>query len=175
MKTHKLAAAISALVLLAMPFVAANANSTASNSLQANVAQSNANTIVINSITQVRNNGIADGTFENGWMWVFDVSVPINEQNLAMKFDNWLSTNMQNSIIPVANNVRFYSNQSSNSFNQNTATYINAPNTYSNYIFLTGNLGAPAGFRRVQISVEMRIPNGTAQGAYTTNFGIQTQ
>jgi len=172
--TKKALAAAASLMLLAAP-LSMHAESTGSNSLSGNVSQTTPNTIIINSISTVRSNGTADGTFENGWMWVFDITTPLNEQNLMMKFDNWLSLNTPNTTIPVANNVRFYSNQSSNAFNQNSAVYITAANVYSTNMFLTGNLGAQQGMRRVQITVEMRIPQGSTQGTYTTNFGIKTQ
>ncbi len=173
--TTKIAAGGAALLMALMPVAAVYAESTGSNSLSGNVTQTTQNQLIINSITTVRSNGTADGTFENGWAWVFDVSAPVNEQNLMMKFDNWMSQNMQNTVIPVANNVRFYSSQSSNAFNQNNAIYITAPSTYAGNMFLVGSFAAPQGMRRVQITVEMRIPQGTQQGTYNTNFGIKTQ
>jgi len=129
--------------------------------------------IIVNSITPTKTNGTSDGTFQNGWSWVFDISAPANETNLMMKFDNWLMEG-GGFTMPVSNNMRFYSSQSSNSFNQNSATYITAPGAYSNAMFLTGDLD-PGPMRRVQITVETRIPTGTQSGSYTTNFGIKTQ
>ncbi len=132
------------------------------------------NTIVVNSITPVKTSGSADDTFQNGWSWVFDVSAPQNETNLMMKFDNWLMSGPAGNIISAANNMRFYSPQSSNAYGQNNAIYITAPNTYSSAMVLNGDLD-PGPRRRVQITVEVKIPSGTQQGSYTTNFGIKTQ
>ena len=148
-------------------------NST-TNSISGTVIQSGPGPIVVNSITPMQTSGTADNTFDHGWKWMFDVTVPANEPNLAMKFDNWLMNNSAN-VIPVASNMRFYSAQSSNAFNQGTAVYITGANTYSNWMFLTGDLDSSSSTRRVQITVEARIPSGSATGTYTTNFGIQTQ
>ncbi len=131
--------------------------------------------IIIHSITPVRTTGAADGTFQNGWQWIFDISVPQNEQNFSMRFTDWLMNN-GNGIIPAANNMRFYSAQSSNAYNQATAMYITGSGVYSNSITLTGNLGGTStGMRRVQITVETRIPVNTQMGTYSTNFGLRTQ
>lgn len=148
---------------------------TTSTSLTASVTQAS-NPIVINGITTVKGSGAADGTFENGWKWIFDVTVPLDERYLSMKFSNWLMTNGGSSI-PVANNMRFYSSQSNNATTANSAIYIRYPDTYSSSMYLTGNLDAfPQPNRRhIQITVEAKIPSGTPTGTYSTNFGIRTQ
>jgi len=130
--------------------------------------------IIINNITPVKTAGVADGTFPNGWKWIFDVTVPQNEQNLAMKFSNWIHSNGQY-IIPAANNIRFYSTQSSNASNQNSAIQITAPNTYSSTMMLSGDLDSSPLTRRIHITVESRIPPGSQLGTYSTNFSIRTQ
>ena len=65
----------------------------------------------------------ADGTFADGWRWVFYVTVPTNETILNMKFDDWMSG--ANSI-PAGSNIQFYSAQSTNAFNEAHAIAINA-------------------------------------------------
>lgn len=144
------------------------------NSLTATVTQSGPGPITINSITPVKTAGTANNTFESGWKWIFDISIPQNEPNVAMRFDNWLMQNSSN-IIPIANNLRFYSLQSSNANTANNAIYITSPGNWSNWMFLNGDLDSSPSVRRVQITVEGRIPNGSATGTYTTNFGIRTQ
>lgn len=130
--------------------------------------------IQINSITAVRTSGVADGTFQNGWSWVFDVSVPLNETNVSMRFNDWLMSG-SNNVIPVANNVRFYSSQSSNANTQSNAIYITQPGVYSAPMMMNSTLGgAPSGMRRVNITVETRIPTGSQVGTYSTNFGIRS-
>lgn len=163
---------IAGIAIIMAPIAGINAESTADSSLNASV-QSIPAQITINVITAVKTSGIADGTFENGWKWIFDITLPINEQNLMMRFDNWFMAS-GGFTIPAVGNIRFYSSQSSNAFSQQTAIHITAPSTYSSSAFLIGNIGAPAGFRRVQVTVEARIPGGSQSGVYTTNFGIRS-
>lgn len=142
--------------------------------LTGTVTQPSSN-IVVNSITPVRSSGVADNTFDHGWEWIFDVTVPLNEDDLAMKFSDWARINGPGTI-PVANNMRFFSAQSSNAYNESTAIMIMASNAYSQDMHLTGNLGnSPQGTRRIHIYVQSKIPTGTPSGAYSTTFGIRTQ
>src|SRR3989344_5814782 len=174
--SKKIAATVSSVIMLLAPMASVTAESNAANSLRGIVNQQSTGNITINSITLVKNTGMADGTFENGWKWVIDISAPWSEQNLMMKFENWMIEGVAGGyIIPVANNMRFYSSQSSNANSQGNAIWITAPNTYSSTMFLNGNLDNSNQTRRVQITVETRIPQGTHNGSYSTNFGIRTQ
>lgn len=130
--------------------------------------------IVVNQITAVKTTASADGTYQNGWKWVFDVTVPANETTLMMKFSNWIKSGGSGTI-PVSNNMRFYSTQSSNAYSQATAITVNSANTYSSGMYLTGDLDSASNTRRVQITVEIKIPVGTTAGSYSTSYGIKTQ
>lgn len=173
----KTAAVLSSLAMAFMPVTGALAISDGTIGMTGTViTQVNPNPITVNSINAVKTSGIADGTFENGWQWVFDITIPAHsETNLTAKFGNWLAGGLSGNSFPAANNIRFYSAQSSNAFNSATAIYITAPDTYSSTMLLTGNLISSSTQRRVQITVDVRIPNGTPSGFYSTNFGIKTQ
>src|SRR3989344_2247760 len=146
-------------------------------SLNATVVQSSPGAgLTITKITPVKTQGIADATFENGWKWIFDVTAPTNETNLMMRFSDWFKTNFPTGhIMPVSNNMRFFSSQSSNAFNETSAIMITAPNTYSASMMLTGDMSSSQAGRQIQITVQTRIPNGTPDGNYSTNFAIRTQ
>ena len=128
-------------------------------------------------ITQVRVTGIsavktfatADDTYANGWSWIFDVTAPDAETNLAMKFADWV--NGPNSI-SVAGNIRFYSAQSSNANNSGTAITIPATATYSSTASLNADLDPVAPGRQIQITVEAKVPVGSTGGSYSTSYGI---
>jgi hypothetical protein len=47
-------------------------------------------------------------------------------------------------------------------------------NTYSDWFYLTGDADAGTPGRQVDLSVEVKIPFGTANGSYTSNFTAQT-
>lgn len=148
-----------------------SSNST-TNSLTATVQASTP--IVVNQITPVQTTASADGTYANGWKWIFDVTAPSNETTLMMKFSNWLNSS-SSTTIPVSNNMRFYSTQSSNAYSESTAITIGSANAYSSGMYLTGDLDTVTSTRRVQITVQIKIPAGTTAGSYSTNYGIKTQ
>src|SRR3989344_2890319 len=170
----KIIATLGALSIVLMPLHYAGAVSTGDGGISANVTTQSTSYININSVTVIKNSGSPDGTFENGWKWVFDITIPSqNEPNLMMKFDNWAALGFSSNNIPVANNMRFYSAQSSSASNPNNAIYITSANTYSSSMFLSGDLDSSQTSRRVQITVEAKIPGGTSADAYSTSFGIK--
>ena len=125
----------------------------------------------VTSITTVNGTAIADGTFANGWKYLFNITVPTNETNLAMKFDNWTLAG-SSSTIPVAGNMRISSLQADN----NDATVLlTAANTYSTpTLHLTTDLDGTTDGRQVQVLVETAVPIGSVNGSYTTNYGVNT-
>ncbi len=87
-----------------------------------------------------------------------------------MKFADWVSGN---NTIAVANNMRFYSAQASEN-TSDTAIIITAASTYSDPMTLTGDLDASKGGRQIEITVEAKIPEGSAGGSYSTSYGIES-
>lgn len=119
----------------------------------------------------------ADGDFAHGWKWVFSVTVPSTEPVLQMKFGNWTSAS---GTISVVGNVRFYSAQSSNAASAGSAITVGAADTYGSVINLLPStnaafdLSTSTAGRQIQITVEARIPTGSAGGSYAGNFGMVT-
>ncbi len=148
-----------------------NTNSTSNGTLTGDVnGGTNSNgTLAVTSVDQVRNVATADGTIENGWRWVFHVTVPTNEPTVALKFGNWTHTNGVNAISPV-NNMRFFSTQAASA----APVTITAANDYSGTITLTGDQDSATPGRQVEIVVEMGVPVGSTNGAYTTTYGIKS-
>lgn len=133
----------------------------------------------VTGFTPVANSGgtvgyaAADGTFANGWRWVFYVTVPTNETVLNMKFDDWTSgTNS----ISAGSNIQFYSAQSNNAVNEAHAIAITAAGVYSDAMNLNPgtDLDALTMGRQIKITVEARVPVGSAGGSYSTSYGIQS-
>ena len=87
-----------------------------------------------------------------------------------MKFVNWIHSNALNTI-STANNMRISSNQSSTT----TTTTITAADTYSFPMTITGDMDSTRAGKQIQITVEMAVPNGTANGSYSTNYAVHTQ
>ncbi|MDB5259425.1 MAG: hypothetical protein JWO73_633, partial [Candidatus Taylorbacteria bacterium] len=130
--------------------------------------------LAVNSITSVRDIAAADGTFEHGWKWIFNITVPANETQLSMKFNDWMisasSTNTSSSV-PVASNVRISSAQASSA----DAIILQSAGQYSAPLTLNADMDSAAAGRQVQVIVEVKIPQGTPDATYTTSFGVRTQ
>jgi hypothetical protein len=100
----------------------------------------------VTSIAVARPYGLADGTFENGWKWIFDVTVPANETEVTMTFGD-LTDGAKT--IPATNNIR--------------------------YTTLNDDMSPTIPERQIQIVVEARIPEGTIDGSYNLNYTIESK
>ncbi len=130
-------------------------------------------TLGVTQITAVKTYATADDTYANGWEWIFDVTVPSNQTLLQMKFADWTNGT---SVIPAANNIQFYSQQSTNASDEAHAIPITAADTYSGIMYINPNtdLNVNQAGRQIQIVVEARIPTGSTGGSYSTSYGINT-
>ena len=128
-------------------------------------------TLTVSSITPVRSYATTGGGFTNGWSWTFNVTVPTNEASTTMKFADWISGS---NTIAAANNIRFYSAQSSNANSTSTAIMITGANTYSSAMTINGDSDVTREGRQIQITVEAQVPEAQAGGSYSTSYGIQS-
>jgi len=140
-----------------------------------NVFAANNGILSVTNISAVKTYATADGIFENGWQWVFDVTVPYNETILKMKFADWSGgTNA----IPAADNIRFYSAQSTDANSASTAVIISNAGQYSAVMNINPESASDLDFakagRQIKIIVEARVPKGSAGGSYSTSYGIFT-
>jgi hypothetical protein len=125
----------------------------------------------VTSIEMIDTTATANGSFTDGWEYVFHITAPTSEENLAMKFNNWLKTG-GGGTIPVAGNMRISSLQANNG---GATILLTAANTYSTPdLTMTGDLDPVMLGRQVEITVEVAVPNGTPNGAYTTSYGVQS-
>ncbi len=122
----------------------------------------------VDSINSVKTNATADGTYANGWVYVFNITIPTNETNLSMMFSDWTGTGT----IPAGGNMQISSAQANNGGAQ---VPITAANTYSTPpLVMTGDLDPATPGLQVQVTVDVAVPIGTANGSYSTNYGVQT-
>jgi hypothetical protein len=122
----------------------------------------------VTSITPVNTVAAADGTFDHGWKWIFNITAPSNETRLSMKFGDWLNTS--SGTIPTAGNMRISSSQASSA----DPVMITSSGAYSTALTLTADRDSTAAGRQVQVTVEVNIPSGTANGSYSTTYGVQS-
>ncbi len=139
-------------------------------------------TLGVKDITAIANEkdevgvGTKDNTFENGWKWEFAVTLPTDELFLKMRFADWTSGK---NAISAGDNIRFYSPQSSNAPDAESAVTISKADEYSGAALLfspskESDLDLLLVGRQVRIVVEARIPLDAAGGSYATNYGISS-
>ncbi len=127
--------------------------------------------LAVDSIEVVDNTATANGTFASGWEYVFHITVPTDETDLAMKFSNWAKTG-GGGTIPAANNIRISSSQADNG---GATVLITAENVYSTPdLHMVTDLDSGTDGIQVEVTVEVAVPVGTPSGAYTTSYGVQT-
>jgi hypothetical protein len=136
------------------------------------VTQSTASTtpLAIDSITTNQSSGIADNTFTDGWQWTIHFTVPDNENAFRIRFSDW--GNASNSFA-TANDVQVYSPESSNASSSGSAL-LETGNGYSDWLYLTGDTATTTAGRQIDLVVQVKIPFGTANGSYSSNFTAQT-
>ncbi|MBI3630775.1 MAG: Ig-like domain-containing protein, partial [Candidatus Sungbacteria bacterium] len=127
--------------------------------------------LAVTQISALHTFATADNTFDNGWKWTFHITVPTIETQLQMKFADWTGTTDS---IGAADNIRYYSAQSSNAADASGAITVTAPNTYAGALDLTQDMDASQSGRQVEVSVEARVPATAAGGSYSTSYGVQS-
>ncbi len=126
--------------------------------------------LAVTGISSTQSLATANDSWEHGWHWTFNVTVPTVESSLSMQFSDWTSGA---NVIPVSGNTRFYSAQS-NYADAGNAVTITEANTYTGPIQLTGDLDPATPGRQIQITVETKVPPSAAGGSYSASYGVST-
>jgi hypothetical protein len=126
--------------------------------------------LAINGITTDQSSGSADNTFADGWQWTIHFTVPTNEDAFRIRFSDWGNAS---SSFATANDVQVYSPQSSNASSSSSAI-LETDNNDSGWLYLNGDSNTLTPGRQVDLVVQVKIPFGTANGAYSSNFTAQT-
>ncbi len=125
----------------------------------------------VTSITADNSNATADGTFEHGLKYTFNITVPTDETHLSMKFADWTRIG-GGGTIPVANNMRISSPQADNS---GAKIVLTAANVYSSpTLNMTSDLDPSTPGKQVKVVVEVSVPSTTVNGNYATSYGVKT-
>ncbi|KKT78827.1 MAG: hypothetical protein UW75_C0035G0002 [Parcubacteria group bacterium GW2011_GWF2_44_8] len=125
----------------------------------------------VTSIEMIDTSATANGTFTDGWEYVFHITAPSSEEDISMKFSDWLRTEGSGTI-PVANNMRISSAQADNG---GATILLTAANVYSApALHMDGDLDPVMAGRQIEVTVEVAVPAGTPNGSYTTSYGVQS-
>ena len=128
--------------------------------------------LTLTGITAVQTNATADGTFADGWQWVLHFIVPTDENYFSMKFNDF-STSSSSSTIPAANDIEYYSPESSNASSSSSAI-VETGNGFGSDMTLTGGISSTTPGRMVDVYVNVAVPSGTPTGSYSTSFGAMS-
>ena len=127
--------------------------------------------LAVTGIEAIKTYAIADDTYENGWSWRYKITVPTDETQFQMKFSDFTSgTN----VINAGGNIRLYTAQASANSTSATAVTITASNTYSATITLDSDLDPSQPGRQIEVIVEMKVPEGSAGGSYSAQYGVKS-
>ncbi|MES2203094.1 MAG: IPT/TIG domain-containing protein, partial [Patescibacteria group bacterium] len=147
------------------------ATTTSSDNTFVTQSTSSSTPLALTGTDSVDTAGVADGTFANGWKYVLHFTVPDNEDAFRIQFTNWSGSA---GTFATANNIRVSTPQSSNASTTSTGMMVTAANTYTDWIYLTGDSSALTPGRQIDVTVEVRIPLGTTPGTYSTSFVANT-
>lgn len=126
----------------------------------------------VTSVETLDGTAVADGTYESGWKFRFNITVPTDENGVAMKFANWDIDGAATDSIPAANNMRISSAQAVSE----TPITVTAADTYTvPDMEINEDLNPSLDGLQIQVLVEVKVPSGTANGSYTTSYGVRTQ
>jgi len=129
-------------------------------------------TLEVTSVQMTDSTATANNSYEDGWEYVFNITVPTDEPDLSMKFADWARIG-GGGTIPAGGNMRISSAQANNG---GATVPITAANTYSTpALTMTTDLNGALDGIQVQVVVEVKIPGGTPSGSYTTSYGVKSE
>lgn len=145
---------------------------TATSSDHTFVTQSTASStpLAVTGVDAVQSTGVADNLFADGWKWVMHITVPDNEDAFRIRFSDWGNAS---SSFAANGNIRLSTAQSSNA-STTSSGMISSGNGYSDWFYLTGDNATSTAGRQIDLTVEVKIPFGTANGSYSSNYTAQT-
>ena len=122
------------------------------------------------STTMTKMTGTADNSFANGWEWVIRMTLPTNQNHVALKFNDWVSGS---NTLATANNMQYYSEQiSSGTGSAAVPVTITAASTYPSNITVSTDVDPSTPGIQTDIHVQVKIPASTANGSYSTSYRV---
>lgn len=117
----------------------------------------------------VKSRATKNGTPADGWHWILDVTVPNASTTVKMKFDNLTGAGNIS-----ANNIHFYSEQSSTFASAADMADIVTANTLStDSLLLDEDIdGNSSNGRQIQIKIQAGVPEVAFDGAYSAGYEI---
>lgn len=119
------------------------------------------------SLISVKTNGIADGTFTNGWSFKFNISTGTGGNAVSFRMDDWQDSNGNHILVFNYTRMVYYDANGTrriywvnNTYDENQALYPLQDVDPA----INGTQG--------NITVDVSIPVGTTAGSYSTSYGV---
>ncbi|MDO8407657.1 MAG: Ig-like domain-containing protein [bacterium] len=128
-------------------------------------------TLAVTGVDAIDTFATDDDTFANGWSWTFHVTVPTAETTFAMKFSDFISGA---NTIAAANNIRYFTAQASANDDEASAVTIVGADAYPAGITLDSDIDSSTAGRQIEVTVQAKVPAGSAGGSYSTSYGVAT-
>lgn len=125
----------------------------------------------VTGIAAVKTYATDTDDFADGWSWTFSITVPTDETEFTMKFDDFVSGS---NTIFAADNIRYYTAQSSEAENASEAVTIAGAGAYPGDITLDSDLYSGVAGRQIEVTVEVKVPVGSAGGSYSAQYGVKS-
>ncbi len=109
------------------------------------------------------------GGFEQGFKWVFQVTVPESDSFFRMKFNDLVHEGGQD-MIEAARNVRISSLQSDNV----VPAIITEAGGYSEPLHIVSDIDPELPGKQIAVKVEIQIPPRSAEGSYSSGYFIES-
>jgi len=154
--------------------------------------------IVIDDIIAVQSSAVADGTYANGWHYIYKITVNTNETDLFVNFANWSMTGGGSGTVSANGHMRLLFNTATGNGPGSSVGSIpetDIENGFGNVdsyeignSYIDQKLGNTAqaidisgvdtstrAGRQIQFDVYTKLPTNTPIGFYETTYGIKTQ
>ncbi len=129
--------------------------------------------LAIGTAVMIKSDGLADDSYENGWEWKLRITLPTNENAMALKFANWISG--VNTLL-AGGNMQYYSEQIDAGTGSVAAPVeITTANTYPDNIVITNDADLSVAGIQTDIHIQVKIPTTTVGGSYSSAFAVQSE
>jgi hypothetical protein len=111
--------------------------------------------------------GIADGTYENGWSFTFNISMGTGGNALRFRMYDW--TDASGNTMSTFNNTKmvYY-----NSTGVQSTYWVRSSYDETQTVYALQDIDSVMAGTQGNITIYVKIPVGTVSGSYSTSYGV---
>lgn len=129
--------------------------------------------LAVTGISNTQTFATANNEWEDGFAWTFYVTIPVDDNAVAMKFSDFVSGD--NTIL-ADGNIRYCSEASENKDCESDDDWVTiaTDNTYGDQVYIFSDLSDSFAGNQVEMKVQMKVPSSTPGGSYSGSYGVQS-